>query len=236
MKNVPFIEPFRYFIDNMINGFEKEFGNRELKPIVIEAKSVSSFMFERYKKTGKANLHHEMQEFHYLKSQGLDEGHIAYINKDDSEMLECAVYNPGPVEAEYKKRIAMLTRYVKAHELPPLEKEIDYGTEFVKFSTNWKIEYSQFLTKLYGYKTPEEYRDRWDKTVASYNRTLKRVLLVDSGAKTPTGKPVLLTPLNQAALVEMKTAFPNLDEIIAGAKEAAKSDPALLEEEKEGEA
>ena len=235
MRNVPFIEPFRYFIDNMINGFEKAYGNKELKTIVIEAKSVSSFMFERYMKTGKANLHHEIQSFHYLKAQGLDEAHVAYINKDDSMMLECGVFNPSAVEDEYKKRIAMLTRYIKSGEQPANEPEVLFDDDFVKFSTNWRIEYSQYLSKLYGYKTPEEYRERWDATVASFNRTFKRVIASETGATTPTGKPILLTPLNKTTIEEMKKTFTNLDELVQKAIVAAKTDPTLLGESEGGE-
>ncbi len=230
MNNVPYIEPIRYFIDNMISGFEKTYGDKELKLIVLEVKSVGMFMMERYLRTQKANPHHEIQLFHYLKSQGLNEGHVAYISKDDSLMLECGVFNPSGVEDAYKKRIELLTGYIKSNEMPPIEQEVIFDEEFGKFNTNWRIEYSNYLSKLYGYETPEKYRERWDKSVASFNNVLRRVVLVDSGKLTPTGKKMTLSKQNLEMIGEVKKVFPNFDELVQFKKDMIKNEPELAEE------
>ena len=63
-----------------------------LNEIVLEIKSCSSFMFERYEKTGP-DPHHQLQAFHYLKGKGMREAHIVYICRDDLRLLEFGVLN-----------------------------------------------------------------------------------------------------------------------------------------------
>ena len=146
-----------------------------LKNIVLEIKSVSSFMFERYEKIQKANNNHRMQLFHYLKSKGMDEGHVIYICRDDCRMMEIEINNPGEVENEYKADISMLTEYTRANQEPPHEKEILWDEDENNFSKNWKIEYSNYLTMLYGYKQPDEYADKVSKKIGSWNRVVERI-------------------------------------------------------------
>lgn len=213
VKEIGYFEPIRYFIDNMINEFERAYGNTTLKDIVIECKSVSSFMFPKYKINNRPNPSHELQCYHYNKATGLDEGHIVYINKDDSEMLEFAVYNPGPVEEAYKSHIAMLTEHYNSGELPEKEKEIYFDEFSGRFTTNWRVEYSNYLEMLYGYKTPEEYRERWGSTATSFNRVLGRIL---RGEK--------ITAKNADAIDQIKSIFGSIDEIVEKAKAVKQTD------------
>lgn len=231
IKLFPMTDVISDYFQRMIDKFEAQFGSQELKEIIIECKSVSSFMFPRYQKTQRGSIGNEIQLFHYEKSQGKDEGHIVYINKDDSEMLEFPVWNPGngEIEAEYKKRIELLTHYYNAKEQPPLEKEIIFDEDTYRFNKNWKIEYSPYLTKLYGYQTPEAYRERWDRVVGQFNRVLGRIINVDMGKTTPSGKPIVITPDNQKVIDEMHGYFDNADDIIQKVKNDAKAHPELAE-------
>ena len=43
-----------------------------------------------------------------------------------------------------------------------------------KFSKNWKVEYSGYLSK-YGFESPGEYRDSVDKKISRWNRVIKRM-------------------------------------------------------------
>ncbi len=83
------------------------------------------------------------------------------------------------------------------------EKEVEIKFEAMRFSTNFKVEYSSFLTKLYGYERPDIYRSRWDKTISSFNRTYKRAVNSDK-----------MTALNLATIVEAKKYFPNFDDLV----------------------
>lgn len=179
-----------------------------LETIVLEVKSCSSHMFNRYEAYGlETSKNHILQLFHYLKASGLREGHLVYICKDDLRMLEFGVYNPSSYESWYREDIEKMTEYILSNTQPPLEAEVIYNTDACKFTANWEIEYSVYLEKLYGYKEPSDYRDRWDKTLSSWNRTFRR---------HAEGKK--LTALNIETIDAIKKQFPNLDELIEKAK------------------
>lgn len=137
----------------------------------------------------------------------MPEAHIIYISKDDLRMLEIGVINPSAIEEVYKNDIAKLTEYIKSDTQPEKELEVTFDPDTGKFSKNWKVEYSQYLTMLYGYSEPEAFRMRWDKKVASYNRTLGRIV---------EGKN--MTPLNKEVIEEMRAWFTNFDELVEIAK------------------
>lgn len=201
----------------IVRHLRDTYGDEPLKTIVIEVKSVGSYMFGRYESTQQANPNHRGQIFHYLKAKDLDEGHIVYVSKDDCRMIECGIYNPSTAENEYKADIVQMTEYYNAGEQPPLAPEVLFDDQFFSFRTNWHVEYSGYLTKLYGYDEPIHYREKWDKTVASFNRTFKRCV---TEAK--------MTDLNKSVIAEAKVTFPDWDAYVAVAQEKAKTHPELL--------
>ncbi len=159
--------------ENIINHFQKQYPEG-MKTIVLENKSTSSFMFPLYEKFNFASLNHRLQAFHYLKAENLPEAHVVYVCKDDARMVEIGVFNPSAIENEYKGYIEKLTGYLQANELPPLEQPIEFDEETGQFRDNWKIKYSLYLTKLYGYKDQKDFEDRYRGVVAKYNRVLNR--------------------------------------------------------------
>lgn len=175
----------------------------ELKKIVLEIKSVSTFMFERHDENSHGDPHHNLQLFHYLKSLGMDEGHLIYICKDDSRMLEFGIFNPSPTEDAYKEDIEAISHYIASGEVPPKEPEVVFDRHACKFSKNWQVEYSNYLSMLYGYPEPMDFADKWAKTIPSYNRVIKRMV---EGNK--------LTALNCSIIEEMKEFYPELDEAV----------------------
>lgn len=176
----------------------------ELEPVVIEHKSVSHFMYERYAASEKANPHHIFQTFHYLKAFNMPKGIISYTSKDDGLLLEFPVYNPSSVEAAYKQEIGAITNWYQSGELPPLEKEIIFDELAAKFTSNWRIQYSNYLTKLYPkYERSDQYADAVKGRVSSWNRTIKRLQDIGAGKTTPTGKELKMTEGNRAAMDEM---------------------------------
>lgn len=208
-------------------GFEK---------IILEIKSSSTFMFEARVKRNKPDLHHALQLFHYLKAKNEDRGVIVYVNRDDAMIKEFYIFkDDAELEKEYRRRIENISHYYLTNEQPPLEKEILWNPDMIKFEKNWAVEYSNYLTKLYGYSEPESYREMWDKRIAGFNRVFKRALQISMGATTPTGKPMLMTPQNLEVVKELKGFFPNFDDLLVDAKNKVKSDPTLAVEESEGE-
>lgn len=204
----------------IIDNLESRFGDACLKTIVLEIKSCSTFMYAKYEKSKQPGVSHRSQAFHYLKALGIDEGHIVYVCRDDCMLLEFPVLNPSSVEAEYIADLTEITGYVQNNERPRLEQEILFDDKLFRFEKNWKIEYSNYLTMLYGFKEPIEYREKVDKTIASYNRTFKRCVMGDK-----------MTKLNLEVIELAKKRFPVWDEFVDRAKDAAKKDPSLIEVE-----
>lgn len=173
-----------------------------LERIILEIKSCSAFMFERYEKTNEGSLHHKMQLFHYLKSTSKEEGHIVYICKDDARLIEIGVMNPSPIEVHYKQDIENISHYYFKNERPPLEKPITFDENWGKFSANWKIGYSQYLTLLYELKNQKEFDNKYKPITERWNRVLGRI----TGDKD-------MTDNNKEALTEMRNAGFDIDKI-----------------------
>jgi len=146
-----------------------------LSKIVLEIKSCSSFMYEKYERMGTADIKHKLQNFHYLKAKNEGEGHIVYISKDDARLLEIGITNPSPLEDVYKADIEQMTKYLSAKERPPLEKPILFDEVDGSFTSNYKIAYSPYLTFLYGIKDQKEVDDKYKPMVERWNRVLGRI-------------------------------------------------------------
>ena len=182
--------------------------NKELEKIIIEVKSCSSFMYDRYEKYGlESSKNHVMQTFHYLKADKMPEAHLTYICKDDLRMLEFGIFNPSRYEDWYKEDIEKMTVYYNSDIQPPLEPEAIYNEYTAKFSTNWKITYSSYLSRLYHYKEPMEYEEKYQKKIAPWNRVLGRCIRQDK-----------MTELNLMVIKDIKQLFPNFDSLILEAK------------------
>jgi hypothetical protein len=199
----------------VIEQLQKKY-NKGLKEIILEVKSCSSYMFEVYQKTNKPNLNHALQTYHYLKSKNMDEGHVLYICKDDCMMLEFGIQNPSDFyEEAYRADIEQMTKYYRAGIQPPIEAQILFNSDLGKFQKNWKVEYSNYLQMLYGYKEPIDYRNEWDSKVASFNRVIGRIVNEDK-----------MTDKNKEAIATIKGIFPNsFDEIVSIAKKLKAENP-----------
>ena len=185
---------------NIINSIQEQYPDG-LEDIVLEIKSCSSFMFERFEKTNTPSQGHKLQLFHYLKCKNMKEGHVVYISKDDARMLEMPIYNPSPVEDDYIANIKQMTEYINKNERPPLEQPITL--EGGSFSVNWKISYSSYLTMLYGLKDQKAFDDKYKPLVTRWNRVLSRVA---------EGKE--MTDNNKEAIKEMNDRGFNSDQVI----------------------
>lgn len=148
---------------------------QELKEIILEIKTVSSFMFDKYETSGQANHNHRLQLLHYLLAEKKDEGHIIYISKDDARMIEVGVLNPSFVNNDYEKWVKEMSEYYLKNQEPPKEREIVFDEEWGKFSLNWYVMYSPYLTKIYGYRDQEEVRRIFEPLISKWNRVLGRV-------------------------------------------------------------
>ena len=118
---------FNRATDAIIKHFKEKYPNG-LDKIILEVKSCSNFMMERYEKKG-VNIGHALQSFHYLKAKNMEEAHVVYICKDDLRMAEFPVNNPSAellvnYEDIYKSDILAITHHHKNKIQPEKEKEI----------------------------------------------------------------------------------------------------------------
>lgn len=204
----------------IIDQLSMAYGDDPIRTIVLEVKSLSSFMFERYENSKQADARHRGQLFHYLISKPLPEGHIAYVCRDDCRIAEFPIFNPSDAERDYKSDIEQITHYILNKETPKIESEVLFDDVKFRFSTNWKVEYSNYLTMLYGYKEPIFYREKWDKTISSMSRVFKRCV---TQAK--------MTDLNLQVIETAKRVFPNWDLLVDEARLAAKKHPEIIQDE-----
>lgn len=190
---------------SIVDHLELTFGTRPLKNIIIEVKSCSAFMFDHYERTGKANPNHVLQLYHYLEgSPEYDEGHVFYVSKDDCRVLEIGVWKGEDIRKSYIGFVSNVTNYYHSDTQPPVEPLVVFDPDVAKFSKNWKVEYSNYLTKLYGYESPEVYRDTWEPEIGKINRVFKRC--VDRAT---------MTKLNMDQIEKTKaTLFPQWDELV----------------------
>lgn len=174
-----------------------------LGDLYLEIKSCSSYMMDSMEKTGRASRNHRLQLFHYLKADNFPRGMIVYICRDDLRMFEVPVLNPSEVEDEYLDAIGQATKFYDRHKrtpvedflvkpdssdvlkwdwnpkgiegLPPLEPFVVWDADLKKFSRNWGVEYSSYLTMLYGFQTQLEFEEVAMPKAARWNRVLGRV-------------------------------------------------------------
>lgn len=159
---------------NIVQTLREQYPNG-LENIILEIKSCSSFMFEKYERTNTADPKHKLQAFHYLKCKKMPEAHIVYISKDDARLLEIGVLNPSLVENDYRGDIETMTKYIQANERPPLEKCIVFDKDFKIFSANYKVGYSNYLTMLYKFKDQKEFDDIYKPIIERWNRVIGRI-------------------------------------------------------------
>lgn len=141
---------------------------------VVECKSTASTMFAKYESTRRANKHHIGQLYHYMDCDQLP-GLIFYISKDDSKIIEFRYeLDNQPAKEFYLNDIKRMTQYYLKSENPRIEPPLEIDDEGY-FNLNWGIEYSQYLTLLYQYQEPKDFRDDWEPRKLRWNRVIDRV-------------------------------------------------------------
>ena len=150
----------------------------EIPKKILEIKSVGSFIFESLSEQDNPRTHHMLQGAIYGLATKLPVD-IVYVCRDDCRLLQYNIDKIIPdLEKEIKKDLELITKYHKDDIEPPKEELILW--EAGKFKTNWKIQYSPYLTMLYTIhdkkiETPDEYFETFSPLVSSFNRVVKRI-------------------------------------------------------------
>ena len=149
----------------------KQYEGKTLEPTVIELKSASSFAFELLLHRDAPFQNHKYQCRTYMENEGMD-GKMFYICKDDCRVKEFNLYlHEKELTKDWKDEIKHKQNILKTGKA---EKE-NLILFDKKFSKNLGVEYSSYLEKVYGFKTPEEYREAVDKKISRWNRVLTRM-------------------------------------------------------------
>jgi hypothetical protein len=189
----------------------EELDGKHLEEVILELKGVSTFAMDKVERMGAAIPNHTLQGYHYQKHKGIP-ANIVYCCKDDCRMAQFGI-DAKQAEVLYKADLQQMTYYFKKKKQPPVEPLAKFDDTLGRFSKNLGVEYSPYLTKLYGFETPEAYRESVG-FVEKWNRTLARYFMVETGATTPTGKLITITDKNKECRVDIERAGYKLHELI----------------------
>lgn len=156
----------KYYQKNYPNGFKQH---------PDELKSISDYAMDMMEKSNRPILRNELQLLHYLVSLDHNVGTLSYLNRNDERMMEFSIYKTEESIKKYRKPIEIFSKYWYANETPPLEKLVIWDEEQGRFSKNLNVSYSNYLTRLYGFKEPREYDEPYGKKAGNWNRVMTRM-------------------------------------------------------------
>jgi hypothetical protein len=202
-------------VTHIIEAMERRYKNKPLREIIMECKAISARMSEKIERTQKPMPHNVLQAAHYLiADKTLTGAKINYVCKDDNIMSEFDLEKERRIIQLYREDVETMTMYYKQSNernpmktMPPKEPLILFDPTAFRFEKNFKVEYSGYLTLLYGYKAPIAYDDAWKGKVSSWNRVFKRCV---KGEK--------ITDKNKVVLTEVVKNFPDWDKWVYKAK------------------
>lgn len=204
-------------LNKILPRMEMIFSRTPLKEYLIEIKSIASYIFDMIEKSGKPRPYNVLQLGHYIiadkeKRPGL----LVYISKDDALMSQFVVEKTKDLLKAYRDDVATMTGYYNASgsnylkNLPPKAPEVMFMEDGAwRFEKNFNVQWSKYLTMLYGYKDFDEFKWKWQYKVTAWNRVFKRMVRGDN-----------LTTANKTIIEDMKKHFPETDMFVAKAKAA----------------
>lgn len=174
IKELGLPEIFTKATEKIMEYLKNEYPNG-LPTQVFEVKSTSSWGIEKVYETKKALAGHDLQAFHYAYNEKIN-GLVLYISKDDLRLAEIEIpYESEELLSKYRNKIEGITDYYRKKEEPPKEPEIIFSEDEKKFTKNFNVEYSAYLTRNYKHKKPTDYSDKITPIITSWNRVLTRI-------------------------------------------------------------
>jgi hypothetical protein len=207
-------------VDRVLFRMEQMFSRVPLQEMIIESKSISGFMFDLVEKTKKMRPGHAYQTLTYVLANKIP-GAVVYINKDSFMCQQFEVLPTKPLVKEYHDDIRQMTEYYNASgknylkNMPPKAPEVYFMEDDFRFMKDFHIEYSPYLTMLYGYEDFEAFRKRWQPKLIAWNRVFKRCVRGDN-----------ITAANKIIISEVEKEFPMWDKYVQLAKKKGVFDKA----------
>jgi hypothetical protein len=147
----------------------------EVPEMLYEVKSIATYKadeFERLAEKAKPVPSHYKQTGFYTIERNVEHSILSYVCRDDLRMTEFYVFNTPELQKEIYTDVETIKGYLDANERPPLENLI--VVEDGKFKKNFQLEYSNYLTMLYGFEDPRDYSELVKSDIAKWNRVLQR--------------------------------------------------------------
>lgn len=185
--NVVIDENMPPFMQKLTEAIVANFKGKTFEETIIEVKSVGSFVFESLLANDNPKTNHMLQASVYKKATGLP-ACVIYVCRDDVRILQYsvdAIFND--LEQMVIEDLKEITRYHKEDIEPDKEKLIIWEQSTERFTKNWKVGYSPYLTKLYSrnkngddkeetpFEQPDEYDDWVNPIISGLNRVVKRI-------------------------------------------------------------
>ncbi len=175
------------FMQRLTQAIVDKFKGLTFDKCILEVKSLGSFVFEGLLAQDNPKTNHMYQAFIYKKATELPT-HIVYVCRDDVRLLQYSIDAiADQLEVEVIKDLTEITHYFRNEIMPEKERLILWDAVAQKFTKNWKVEYSNYLSMLYArkkneddaeltpFETPDEYYDWVAPIVAGLNRVVKRI-------------------------------------------------------------
>ena len=217
-----------HMIDHILPHFKNVFGYNPAMEYVLEAKSVSGFVFNLIEASKKPRQNHPLQVLTYLIPKDTPkQGLLQYISREDVEMIDFTITPDAALLKQYHDDVQTMTAYYNGagknylKNLPPLEPEVIFEEASCRFVKNNLVEYSMYLSHSYSYPNIDAFKEKWDSRLSKWNRVFKRA------AKGET-----ITKANIEIINDAKTVFPDWDNYVHLAQKAgAFSKPEEMEDE-----
>lgn len=191
LKSLGLPELFTRASEQIMAHFKSRYPNG-LPEQVIEVKSTSSYGIEKVYATGKALAGHDLQAFHYAYKEKKN-AIVVYISRDDLRMAEIVVRHDDPeLLASYKTKIERIAAAYHSRQEPAPEPCIIFDKDLERFTKNYNVGYSPFLTRITGIQSQADFDEKYDAITERWNRVIGRILDKKE-----------MTDNNKAAIAEM---------------------------------
>ena len=203
---------------------------KNLEKKILEIKSLSMFAFDYVERRRKPINRHVGQAYNYERNnkEGY-EAYIGYVSKDTVLLKEFSL-TAAEIEPAYQQDIAQMSYYYMKREAPPLDPLMGFDDSIGSFTKNLNVEYSNYLTMLYGFASPDDYRRNIQPTVLKWNNVLSRYARVENGGTTPTGKIMEISKKNKEVRQEIINSGYDFNELLQ-IKMQFLNDDSVIEEE-----
>lgn len=178
---------------------------KNLEERVLEIKSVSHYIIEYVYKLNSPIPTHHVQAYYYGRTISKPSS-VIYISKDDALTRE--FYTDSMIaEKMMKQDLEEMTYFYTKQIKPKMEDLILFEWSEAKFKKNIGVEYSPYLSLVYGFESPEHYRNDVSGIIRKWNACLSQYAKLEAGIKTKTGKDVKISKDHEQSKKEISEKY-----------------------------